>query len=122
MKVHFADVVAEVRKFTYKGTYDGQLEGSYEECSHYILERLKNDAKRFDGWVVLPSYKNEAKTELKDFQYSLYARTDYEHDIFIYWFGEEINETMSIVEMIEEITRGINFMDNCRFIALDDLF
>ncbi|MCQ2312862.1 MAG: hypothetical protein MJZ84_05385 [Paludibacteraceae bacterium] len=122
MKVHFADVVAEVRKFTYKGTYDGSLEGSYEDSSQYILERLMNDAQRFDGWVVLPSYRNKANTELKDFQYYVFARTDYEHSIFIYWFGEEMNETRSIVEVIEEITRGINFMDKCRFLSLDDLY
>ena len=122
MKVHFADVVAEVREFRYKGTYDGQLEGSYESNSQYILEHLTNNAQKFDGWVVLPSYKNEANTELKDFQYYLSARTDYEHKIFIYWFGEEMTETMSIVEVIEEVTRGINFMDNCRFLSLDDLF
>lgn len=122
MKVHFADVVAEVREFKYEGTYDEQLEGSYESGSQYILERLTNNAQKFGGYVVLPSYKNEANTELKDFQYRLYARTDYEHSIFIYWFGEEMTETMSIVEVIEEITRGINFMDNCRFSSLDDLF
>lgn len=122
MKVHFADVIAEVHEFRYKEIYGGLIEGTCAFRSKSLLEDLIRKANEHKGHMVLESFKDDRKEELKDFQYYIFAKTDYEHRIFITWFDDAMREDITITEVIEKVTRNISFKENCQVIDLKELF
>lgn len=121
MKVNFADTIVEVKKFTYQGTYAGHMEGTRESISKHIIQVLEKQKEQFGkGWNVFLDYQDAERTELKEYQYYMYAEKDMEHDIFITWFADALQDDSCLRTVIEQITSKINFNDHCRFCDLDN--
>ena len=121
MKVNFADAIVEVKKFTYQGTYTGHMEGTRESLSKHIIQVLEKQKEQFGkGWNVFLDYQDVERTELREYQYYMYAEKDMEHDIFITWFADALQDDSCLRTVIEQITSKINFNDHCRFCDLDN--
>lgn len=121
MKVAFSDCLAKVKSFSFEYTYAGCMEGTRATCSAHILRDLSEDQKQYGGgFLVIPSWQNDAQTELADCHFELYVETDFEHDLTVHWFGEAPDGTEFLKELIETITKSIDFNKNCRYIDLDN--
>lgn len=116
MVINFKDTSnVEVKSFGFEGTYDGNLEGSYQSTTKDILQHNQNE----QGLLYLqPELVDGA---LKRFVYKLEARTDWEHRLELVWYDDEIPEAVSLKDYIQQKTKNINFYPNCSCFDLDNL-
>lgn len=112
MKIQFADTIADVFEFRVKRTYEGITSGTRAAYSKHIIELEDGKAIKKEGNILIQSFCDDAKNELKDLELYLDARVNFEKQIFITWFVDDIPDSANIKDLIENVTKSINFYDN----------
>lgn len=84
LKVRFKDVVLDLKSFQMEYTYEGQMEGTYQTTSKYILKDEMEDVADKEGRILLDpvfTVKNDEGGALKDYRYEMSFDRWGEHDI-----------------------------------------